>query len=130
MNATMKNREILDTVNTLAEIIRMGEHYPVGFSFALSKNMKALERAAQDFREARDGLLDEYGVKDEDGNPAYKKSGKIEIAPEYEAEWETAVRELLDIPVEIPVHLVEVAALKDTEVSPAVLYGCDFMLKE
>ena len=126
----MKNSEVLTRCSTLAGIIRKGEKYPVKFSFALVKNLKALQAAGADLEEARNALLDCYNVKDADGKPAYKTSGKIEIAEGCEGEWKKSMQELLDIEVEVPVHPVSVSVLDGLAISADMLYGCDFMLTE
>lgn len=126
----MKNSEVLTRCSTLAEIIRKGEKYPVKFSFALVKNLKALQAAGADLEEARNALLDCYNVKDADGKPAYTTSGKIEIAEGCEGEWKKSMQELLDIEVEVPVHPVSVSVLDGLAISADTLYNCDFMLTE
>lgn len=129
MEKRMKHAEAIESLNSLKNILGREEKYPVAFSFAISKNMKALQAAESDFLEARNKLLDEYNAKDEDGNPLYLKTGKIEIAKEHEVEWEKAVRELLDIEITVPVHMVDIANLEGLDIEASVLYACDFMLK-
>lgn len=126
----MKNSEIVAKYMALTEIINKNEKYPVKFSFALSKNVKTLESLNKDFEVARNGLLDAYNRKDDAGQPAYRSTGKIEIAPEHAAEWKKAMEELLEIEVDVSVHKIPLSVLDNITVEPAVLYACDFMIEE
>lgn len=129
MEKKMKHAEVIEAVNCLKNILGREEKYPVAFSFAISKNIKALREAEADFLEERNKLLDKYNVKDGEGNPLYLKTGKIEIAEEYQKEWEEDVRELLEIEVAVPVRMVDIANLAGRDIEASVLYACDFMLK-
>lgn len=125
----IKNSEVIAKLNGLAEVINRGEKYPVKFSFALSKNMKALEALNKDFEATRNKFLDEFNVKDENGSPAYQTTGKIEIAEEHREEWKKSMDELLDIEVELNVHTISESVLDGMEITPDVLYICDFMFE-
>lgn len=125
----MKNREIVAAYQNLNDIIGKQEKYPVRFSYALTRNAKKLEECMKVFEEERNRLLDRYNVKDENGEPQYKKDGKINIAKEYREEWETEMEELLDIEVEFTPQMIEVTDLPDT-VEPVILLVLDFMIKE
>lgn len=125
----MKNSEVITKMSALADIINRKERYPVKFSFALSKNARALETASRDFVEARKGILDECNVKDESGSPAYRTTGKIEIAEPYRAVFRESMDELLEIEVEVPVHTVNVSVLDGLDIEPDILYTCDFMFE-
>lgn len=126
----MNNNEIVATHMALIGIISRKEKYPVKFSFALSKNARAVEKLNKDFEESRNKLLDEYNVKNKAGEPAYKETNQIDIAPEYKEAWENEVRELLEIEVEANIHMVALSALDGLNIEPDVLYACDFMLEE
>ena len=125
----MKNSKIAATFINLNEIMNKEEKYPVKFSYALSKNLIAIEPLNKAYTEARDHLLDRYNRKDDDGKPAYKITGKIEIAEEYQAVWQKEFQELLDIEVECTPHMISVEDLPEG-IEPAILYALDFMIKE
>lgn len=125
----IKNSELIAKINGLTDIINRREKYPVKFSFALSKNLKAMGELNKDFETARNKLLDEFNVKDESGQPAYQTTGKIEIPAENAGEWKKSMDELLDIEVELNVHTVSESILDGIEIEPDVLYICDFMFE-
>ena len=126
----MKNSEIVRNYIGLIELVNKKEKYPVKFSFAITKNLKMLEGLNGDFETERNKYLDQYNVKDENGEPAYKSTGRIDIAKEYEKDWQDAVQELLDIDVDINVHKISLSELNGVSISAGDLLSCDFMLNE
>lgn len=125
----MKNSEITAAVINLNAIIAKKEKYPVKFSYALTKNLKDLEPLSKAYEEERNKLLDQYNVKDKDGDPAYLKAGKIEIAEEYQDAWEKEMQELLDIEVEFSPHKISMNDLPE-QIEPDILYVLSFMIQE
>lgn len=125
----MKNGEIVAAFQNLNEIIQKKEKYPVKFSYALTRNAKKLEDFMKSFEEERDRLLDQYNIKDRDGNPDYKTSKKINIAEAYEEAWKKEMGELLEIEVEFEPHKIELSDFPDS-IEPAVLIALEFMIKE
>lgn len=125
----MKNSEIIAAHRNLSELIGKEEKYPVKFSYAITRNFKLLEPLAKDYQEELNKLLDQYNVKNDSGEPAYKDSGEIKIAVEYEELWEVSLRELLEIDVEFTPHTIPVEHLPGT-IEPGVLYCLDFMINE
>lgn len=125
----MKNGEIVAAYENLAAVMGKQEKYPVKLSFAMTRNFKTLESLMKDFETERNKLLDIYNVKSENGDPAYKSTGKIEIVKEHEAKWTKEISELLDIDVEFSPQMVAVEDFPES-IEPGILYGLDFMIKE
>ena len=130
----MKNSEINMSFLNMQGIISQGgkkdkTKYPIKFSFALTRNLKLLEPLQKDFEEEKAKLLDLYNVKDENGDPAYKKTNQIEIAEEHKEKWEKELQELLDIDVEFAPHMIPVEDFPN-EIEPDIVYVLDFMIKE
>lgn len=125
----MKNKEIVAAYENLAVVMGKQEKYPVKFSYAVTRNFKAMESLMKTFEEERNKLLNRYNVKNEAGEPFYKETGKIEIAKEYEAEWIKEMSELLEIDVEFTPQMVAVEDFPEN-IEPSILYGLDFMIKE
>lgn len=126
---TMKNSKIVAVYQNLITVMEKQEKYPVKFSYAVTRNMKALESLMKTFEEERNRLLDQYNVKDESGKPIYHKTGKIKIAKEHEEKWVKEMNELLEIDVEFKPHMITVDDLPEN-IEPSILYGLDFMIKE
>lgn len=125
----MKNKEIVAAYENLVAVMGKQEKYPVKFSYAVTKNFKALESLIKTFEEERNKLLNQYNVKNEAGEPAYKETGKIEITKEHEKDWTKEMSELLEIDVEFKPHTIAVENLPE-DIEPGVLYGLDFMILE
>lgn len=126
----MKNSEIIAGYVGLMGLMEKKEKYPVKFSFAITKNLKLLEGLNRDFEAERNRLLDIYNVKDDQGEPAYKTTGRIEIMPKYEQEWQREAQELLDIEVEADVHKVKLEDLDGISITPEDMLVCAFMITE
>lgn len=125
----MKNSEIIAAHSNLVEIINKGEKYPVKFSYALTRNFRKLESLMKTFEDERNKLLDQYNVKNEAGEPAYKETGKIDIAEECKAGWTKDMAELLDIEVDFEPYTIQVENFPDS-IEPGMLYALDFMIAE
>lgn len=126
----MRNSEIVAGYMGLLNLVEKKEKYPVKFSFAITKNLKQLELLNKDFETERNRLLDIYNVKDETGEPAYKTTGKINIAPEQEENWRKDVQELLNIEVEAKIHTVTLTDLEGVNITAEDMLACDFMITE
>lgn len=126
----MKNSEIIAGYMGLLNLVEKKEKYPVKFSFAITKNLKHLEQLNKDFETERNRLLDIYNVKDETGEPAYKTTGKIDIASEQEENWRKDVQELLNIEVEVTIHTVTLTDLEGVNITAEDMLACDFMIAE
>lgn len=126
----MKNSEIVASYVGLINLVEKKEKYPVKFSFAITRNLKTLESVNKDFETERNKLLDIYNVKDADGEPAYKETGKIEIAAEQEENWKKDMEELLDIDVDVKVHKVSLADLDGINITAEDMLACSFMITE
>ncbi len=123
----MKNSEITAAFINLGNIINQNEKLPVRLSYAITRNIRALEPLNKAFEEERNKLLDMYNVKDADGRPEYVKTNKIEIAEEYKAAWEKEIRELLNIDTEFKPHRIHPSDLPEN-IEPGVLLALDFMI--
>lgn len=104
---------------------------PYGVTLKLSKNIKAIEDAFQEYIKENRELADKYFEKDNKGNfvkvndteGAYKvKEGKIE---DFKKDQDT----LNDFEVEIPIYLINVDELVDLKISSTVMINIDFMFK-
>ena len=130
----MKNSEInMAFLNLQGIISQSGKpektKYPIKFSYALSRNLKLLEPLQKAFEEEKAKLLDQYNVKDENGDPAYKKTNQIEIAEEFQEAWKKELQELLDIEVEFAPHMIPIEDFPE-EIEPDIVYVLNFMIKE
>lgn len=124
----MKNKEIVAAYENLAAVMDKEEKYPVKFSYTLTRNFKLLEGLMKNFGTEQNKMLDLYNVK-EDGEPAYKTNGKIEIAEEHQEKWAKEMTELLEIEVEFKPQMIDVNNLPE-DIEPSILYGLDFMIEE
>lgn len=124
----IKNKEVIARLNQLNRFT--ADKLPVKLTYAIARNLRKLSDANEDFSTARNQLLDKYNVKAENGQPAYKTTGNIEIAEDCKKGWEKDIEELLDIEVEIDIHTVDYSAIEALDLSVENVLAIDFMIKE
>lgn len=124
----MKNMDVVTNFNNLCGIISKNEKYPVKLSFAIYRNVKILEPLTKDYEEAKGRLLETCGVKNIDGTFRRTKSGEYEISKEHKKEWESGLKELLDIDINVELQKVTVDDYPEN-VEPVVIMALDFMTK-
>lgn len=124
----MKNREVIARLNQLSRFSKAD--LPVKLTYAIARNLRKLDDVNKDFVETRNKLLDKYNVKDETGNPAYIKSGSIEISEEGKKDWEKDIEELLDVEIEVDIHEVDYSIIEGLNLSVESVLAIDFMIKE
>lgn len=128
MKKNITNQVIIDTVNSIGGIT--ARPLPVKVSYAISKNLKKLQKEAELYDEERAKLLKRCGVKKEDGTLNVQEDGTVNIMPECKEEWTKGLNELLNIEVEIDIHEFSIEELSNFNMSVQEMNMIDFMLKE
>ncbi|MDU2672650.1 MAG: DUF1617 family protein [Clostridium sp.] len=126
----LTNREMVTFLNSVGIIKEMV--LPVKASYAVSKNIKKIEKEIEAYNEERAKLLDKYGEKDEDGNLVVSEEQNIKIVPENVEKWNKDLSELLDIEVEVDIHKLKFSVLEEsgTVMSISGIQSIDFMLED
>lgn len=124
----MKNSELVAAYKNLTALVERNEKYPVRFSYAVTRNLKALEPLINDYHNELNKLFEAYGEKDGAGEIKKDKDGGVRIAGEHQEAWERDIRELLEIDVEVTPHMVCIDALPEN-IEPGVLIVLDFMIE-
>ena len=76
MNLTI--RKILNDTNVLVAISQ--KQLPIKVSYAISKNIKKLEKELKIYNDERQKLIDRYCIKDEEGNNVIDENNNLKIA--------------------------------------------------
>lgn len=126
----LTNREMVTFLNSVGIIKEMV--LPVKASYAVSKNIKKIEKEIEAYNEERAKLLDKYGEKDEDGNLVVSEEQNIKIVPENVEKWNKDLSELLDIEVEVDIHKLKFSVLEEsgTVMSISGIQSIYFMLED
>lgn len=128
MNLTI--RKILNDANSLAVISQ--KQLPIKVSYAISKNIKKLEKELKIYNEERQKLIDKYCVKDDEGKNLIDENNNLKIADEHLEDWNKEINELMDIEVDIDIHKFNLDSLMcgNYDMTPAELMIIDYMIEE
>lgn len=105
---------------------------PRKMSYALAKNISKIENELRIYNDERQKLLDKYTVKDDNGNNLIDENNQLKIADEHLEAWNKDIKELLEIEVDIDVHMIKLDDFLNGEcdLTPAELMIIDYMIEE
>ena len=95
---------------------------PVKASYWIGKLIKKLEKEIKDFEEARMKLVDQYGMKDKDGQLIIEKN---QYVIEDKASFDKEFNELQSTEIEIDFPPIALSSFKDAEVTPGSMLVLD-----
>lgn len=127
----LKNSDIVRIFTEMPEIRK--KQLPIKVSFAINKNMAALESTAKSYDAERTKIVNKYCEKDESGQ--LRTNGNEYVIADKEAYGEE-IKELLGIENEIRVHTVTLDELEKCDsgkfdaLTPAELSLLEFMISE
>lgn len=126
----MTNREMQSKVQVLSNI--SNKQLPVKVSYAIAKNINAINKELKIFEDEKMKIIKEYAVKDEHGNPKIKENNTYEFIEGKEDECNEKYNELLDIEVDLKLRQINVNDLFNSNVNftPGELMELDFMIGE
>ena len=123
----MQNREIIANLCNLNKFSQ--DKLPVKLTYAIARNIKMLNAAVETFDEIKKKLLDEYAIKDSEGNiEVDEHDSSITVKDGKGEEFSAKVKELLDIDVNINVHMVPFEVVESLNLSVTDMFAIDFML--
>ena len=128
MKITIRN--ILNDTNSLAVISQ--KQLPIKVSYAIAKNIKKLESELKIYNEERQKLIDQYCIKDNEGNNVIDENNNLKIADEHLDAWNKEINELMDIEVDIDIHKFNLDSLMNGnyDMTPAELMIIDYMIEK
>lgn len=110
--------KIQDIVNSVAPMRALSESKIKGATaYKVGKLLKRLEEEFGYFNDARMGLINQYAVKDEEGNPIVE-DGNYQINKEFINEFNEETNKLLQTEVSIDVAPIFVDDLSEVEITP------------
>lgn len=111
-----------------------GKKLPVRLSYAVSKNLRLLEKEAELIEKSRTELAEQHAEKDEEGKPATKDGNYV--FGENKEKFLEEYNEYLETEIELDPHRIPTEEIEKTEdsrydvLSPAELMGLTFMIEE
>lgn len=110
--------KIQDIVNSVVPMRTLSESKIKGATaYKVGKLLKRLEEEFGYFNDARMGLINQYAVKDEEGNPIVE-DGNYQINKEFINEFNEETNKLLQTEVSIDVAPIFVDDLSEVEITP------------
>lgn len=106
MKKTMKNLEMVDTVNGLTEFVKKDKSAPIALSVSISANLRKLRTELEPYEEARQKLLREKPENMED-----------------------EFKELLNLDVEMEIRTVAAELLEGLDLSTRDYIALEFMIE-
>lgn len=88
--------------------------FPVKISYAIMRNIEALEKEFSSFEKQRIELCETYANKDSDGNPVIK-DGAYDIPPVAKEDFNNELKELSDEEVDIDIRMVSAEEFEKCE---------------
>lgn len=88
--------------------------FPVKISYAIMRNIEALEKEFSAFEKQRIELCKTYANKDEDGNPVIK-DGSYDIPSDVREDFNNELKELSDEEVEIDIRTISAEEFEKCE---------------
>jgi len=126
----MTNKDMVAAVNSIEEMKNREEDgnkvlFPgrVKVTYAIRKNKAKLEAALKPYNEERDELLAK--CIDEEA----QATGELKLKEECKVEWEAGIEELLNIAVDVDIHLIKLDDIADLDLSFADVDALDFMIE-
>ena len=130
MIKTMTNAEMVSAVNRIAAMQSretenkekiFGEHITV--NYAIRKNKEKLLNLLKPYSESMNDLLEACRAAELD------KDGNVKIRKDCINKWNSGIKELQNIELEVDVHMVKFADIKGLKLSMDDLEAIDFMLE-
>lgn len=126
----MKNKDVTTIYTELAKLAEdVTCEWPRKVSWAIAKNLKVLKDYTDLFGEEQKKLLDEYGERDENGDPTYLKDNIIRIKKEYIKDYAEKINELLNVDVDFKPYMVKLDELPEN-IQPSHMSALEFMIEE
>lgn len=124
----MKLKDALALYSTIAKMEEISLDIKVAYKLALLK--EPLEKHYNFYNDQWKRVMNEYALKDEEGNIALNKSKEFTVPKEKAEDFEKASNELAELEVELPAPDIELDSLADSGLGISDLYNLRHIIKE
>lgn len=133
MKKMMTNKEMVEAVNRIVamqeredEVIKMGGQKLFGnktkITYAIRKNKEKLLSLLKPYNEEREALLKECNEEEA------QKNRSVKIKKDCREAYDEGLKELLEIEVEVNIHMIQFEEIEGLELSTNDMETIDFML--
>lgn len=118
------NQEIYNNAVQLMDFTKTATSYiPAKVNFAIQKNIKLMQTAAQEIEEARLKIAQHFGEPSEDGN-------QYSIPADKQEEAKKELFELFQVEQELDIKTFKIEDLGEVTLTPAQMQALMFMIEE
>lgn len=124
----MKLKDALALYSTIAKMDEISLDIKVAYKLALLK--EPLEKHYNFYNDRWKRIMDEYALRDEEGNISLNKAREFTIPKEKANDFERASNELAELEIELPASAIELDSLADSGLGISDLYNLRYIIKE
>lgn len=126
----LSNRSLLNSINVFTKLNQL--ELPIKVAFIILKNTKAVEKELTNYFEARERLVKQYAILNEEGQAVPDEYGNLQFKDECVGKWNLDINELLDLEVSIDLQTISIDDLlrSDLSMTPTELSNIEFMIKD
>lgn len=128
MAVKMKLKDALALYSTIAKMEEISLDIKVAYKLALLK--EPLEKHYNFYNDQWKRVMNEYALKDDEGNIALNESKEFTVPKEKAKDFEKASNELAELEVELPAPAIELDSLADSGLGISDLYNLRHIIKE
>lgn len=126
----LSNRLLLNSVNVLSKLNQL--ELPIKVAFIILKNTKLVEKELTNYFEAREKLVKQHAILNEEGQAVSDEYGNLQFKDECVGKWNSDINELLDLEVSIELQTISIDDLfkSDLSMTPTELSSIEFMIND
>lgn len=112
----VKLGDIVDSVDTFQVI--MQQSFKGSLAFKIARLARELNKEMETFNEQRKRIIDEYCVRDDNGEVKTFENGNIQIIPEKIEEFNVEITNILNTEVEVNADKLPMDKIDDFDITP------------
>ena len=120
--------DIVNSIDTFQAI--MQQSFKGSLAFKIARLARELNKEMETFNEQRRKIVNEYSLKDENGEVKTDEHGNIQITPDRIQEFNTEFTNLLNTEVEINADKLPMDNIDDFKVSPQQMLNIEMFFEE
>lgn len=124
----VKLGDIVNSVDTFQAI--MQQSFKGSLAFKIARLARELNKEMETFNEQRRKIIDNYCVKDENGEIKTLENGNIQIAPDRIQDFNTEITNVLETEVEINADKLPMDKIDDFKISPQQMLDIEKFFEE
>ena len=120
--------DIVNSVDTFQTI--MGQSFKGSLAFKIARLARELNKEMETFNEQRRKILNEYCIKDENGELKSDENGNVQIIPDKINEFNNEFSNLLTTEVEINADKLPMDSMDSFDITPQQMLNIEMFFEE